>query len=191
MVSSLNNLVDWVEPNHRINQEHEVVTPCILPERILLWFSHVFTLSCMYIESVIWNRNRVTPDIIYPLFYINILSIIDEVLQMIRITILSTFTKENNSFTDKYPPFGFSSSLVYQLMPLPQCFYLFSNDSIAIFSTNGKQTLPHIVAVPTRPKFQCKKPATPVSARLMAFCIAELTSKKSYPQTVLIIIILI
>ena len=115
----------------------------------------------MYIESVIWNRNRVTPDIIYPLFYINILSIIDEVLQMIRITILSTFTKENNSFTDKYPPFGFSSSLVYQLMPLPQCFYLFSDDSIAIFSTNGKQTLPHIVAVPTRPKFQCKKAGYP------------------------------
>lgn len=52
-------------------------------------------------------------------YHIDILAVINEVLQVVGITILPAFAQQKNSFAYKDTPFGFCGFLVYDLVSLP------------------------------------------------------------------------
>ncbi len=130
-------------------------------EKFLFGPAVFFPFPCMHIESIWRYRNRVQADIFKPFFHIRILAVIDEILQMVRITALAALAQKNYSLADKNAPPRFGLVLVGQLMALPKSLDLFGDDPVAVLGTDCKQTFPYIVVEIAGPKLKGEIPCDP------------------------------
>lgn len=91
----------------------------LFPEKLGFRASLFLAFAGMHIECIRWNGYGALSDILNSFFYIDILAVINEVLQVVGITILPAFAQQKNSFAYKDTPFGFCGFLVYDLVSLP------------------------------------------------------------------------
>ena len=60
-----------------------------LLEELLLSPAHLFTLAGVNVESVIRNRQRLCPHVIDPPLHVHVLTVVDEVLQVVGVAALA------------------------------------------------------------------------------------------------------
>ena len=130
----------------------------LFPEKLGFRASLLLAFAGMHIECIRWNGYGALSDILNPFFYIDILAVINEVLQVVGITILPAFAQQKNSFClQRYALWVLWLSCLRPSCPCHNASISPVTIPIAILGGDGEQTLPYIIPVTTGPQFQSEK----------------------------------